>query len=248
MAESDGVIDATTTEFGRHPWLIVGGIGAVVVLLYVLSGSKSSAAPAAQFSYNVGPSSQDVAAGDALTASQSQSSAAVSIASAGDAAMTSIYGNYFNYLSNAGSVASQTALGTAAYATNVADTASNNALALGTVQANDTLAATTQGYATSQNLALINSSTQENLATTNQNLNQNLALIGQATNEYDTNSAAQVAAAANLSASQASALWSNISVLVGDQADNSNVIDNLAAMAQKTLGWFSGGEATTVPV
>lgn len=87
---SEGVVESTVDEAKRHPWLIVGGFVALVLVIYLASGKKAT--PAFRFSY--GPSDAQVLAGTQLAIAQAQDQTKVSLMGQ----LAGVYHDYFGYL------------------------------------------------------------------------------------------------------------------------------------------------------
>jgi hypothetical protein len=94
-----GVIEATWDGFKSHPWLIVGGVGAVALLIWYTSRGSGTAAPQ-NFAFSYGPSDSQVAAGTALQIAQAGDQAALANATIQAGTATTVAGDYYNYLSN----------------------------------------------------------------------------------------------------------------------------------------------------
>ncbi len=96
-----GIVEATEGAFSRHPFLWGGGFLAVVVLLYVYSGSSKSPNSAAQsFNFSYGPSDAQVVAGTQLQIAQVQANAQSSQLATQTASNDLIAQDYFGYLTN----------------------------------------------------------------------------------------------------------------------------------------------------
>lgn len=121
-------MDATVGAAERHPYLIVGGLVAVIGLFwYLSSGSKTAASPSA-FTFSYGPSDAQVAAGTALQIAQTQGQTASSVAATQGATATSVAADYYSYLTKH-SADSVTAAATAT-AGNVSANATNDATSI----------------------------------------------------------------------------------------------------------------------
>jgi hypothetical protein len=142
----DSVIDATLTEAKAHPYWIVGGVLALVGLIWFASSAKK-AAPAGPFSFTYGPSDSQVRAGTALAIAQAGDQTALQLGTLQAKTQADTAQSYFGYLttnsangvttaqaSDAAAVTinaqnNNTALGTAGYATQVAMHGQDTALA-----------------------------------------------------------------------------------------------------------------------
>jgi hypothetical protein len=206
----EGVIDSTVTEFKAHPWLIGGGIAALVVLFYFLSGSgKTSAGQDFKFSY--GPSDAQVQAGTALAISQQQDTTALALAGMSataqantTAAQTTVAGQAFGYLTNAS--ANQLAATQITSAAGVAMNANNDQTAQAIANYNLTGQIAAGSYATQT--AQINASAATTIA--GQNAAAQTTIAGLQYNSADfvaqnTNAAAVTMNAAN----NATAVYTN---------------------------------------
>lgn len=92
---AEGIFEDTVEATENHPYLILGSVGAVVLIIYFMR-SKSSAGQ--NFSFSYGPSDAAIISGNQLTASQQADNAALSIANTNAKASEAVYGDYFGYL------------------------------------------------------------------------------------------------------------------------------------------------------
>ena len=155
-------ISNTVEGAKEHPLLLVGAIGGIVVLYFLLG--KSSAAPVVQ--YNVGPTAAQAQAGAAIQMSQIAANAQTSIASinasahnADTAANSANIKDYFSYLTAAGNQKTALAeyqtsadltkseyLGQVDLQKNLYDTASNNSTKVSLAQLSTTADLTKAAY------------------------------------------------------------------------------------------------------
>lgn len=157
----EGIIDETRAAVSRHPYLIVGGVAALVLVLWLAAGSK---AKAQNFTFSYGPSDSQIAAQTASGIQLDKDQTAVSLANIQAASNN----DYFTYLASANTnglvaqqtadaagvqiagIQSQTALGTAGYATQASIAASQAGVQTAATQA--AAQVTTAGYAQSVQL------------------------------------------------------------------------------------------------
>lgn len=160
MAEGEGVIDATVTEFRAHPWIIGGSVLALVGLIWYVSAGKHGTA-VQQFTYQSGPTAAQIEANAAIGIQQGINQTAISQAQIA----AGVTGNYFDYLTQ--NSANQTAVLNNAITTNAETsqftTASNERIAGNTNAMNLTLGlgaesadVTKAGYAMTTTLGVAN--------------------------------------------------------------------------------------------
>jgi hypothetical protein len=141
----EGVIGATVEETKRHPVLIVGGLLALLGVVWLVSrGSSGGSTTTPQnFSFSYGPSNAQLQTQTALAISQNNDQTAVSLANIAAASQQTmattaatnqqalastqagVYSNYFNYLTTSGANNNSTALQAAQIASNTANYAVN---------------------------------------------------------------------------------------------------------------------------
>ena len=165
---TDGVVDATEQTFKSHPFLIGGGLLAVVVLFYVLS--KPKAAATSNFTFSTGPSDAQIQAGTAQQIATQADQTAVTLANINAGAY--VQGQQYS---------SATALGVAADQYGAIDT-------LGSLQAYTTvtgdqtsLSATQNTNATNLALANVAGNTDLGIANVNANAEVQVAQANQLT-------------------------------------------------------------------
>lgn len=100
-----GTVEELEGSLGRHPilWTVGALMAAGLVAYYYLSGSKSgsgSASSAYNFSYSVGPTAAQVAAGTAQQNQVQADQTAVSLANIAATSSNTQAGDYFSYLTS----------------------------------------------------------------------------------------------------------------------------------------------------
>jgi hypothetical protein len=138
-----GVVNATVTEFKRHPYIIVGCVVALVLIIALSRGSGASKAQ--NFSFSYGPTDAQMKNQTALAVSENANQTAVSIA--GIQAQT--YGDYFSYLTSAGNTQASTAVQTAKIAADTANykVSADDGAAVAIANVNATVAQSGQAWA-----------------------------------------------------------------------------------------------------
>lgn len=236
----EGVISATTTELGRHPYLIIGGVVAVVALLYVASSARKTPAAPQNFSFSYGPSDAQVLAGTAQQIATQQGQTAVSLANIQATTSTAEAGDYFNYLTNnsANSLTAALAGDTAAVginsnnnATSVTNTA---ALVAGQVSAN----ATTVAGQVSANATTVAGNVQMN-ANNNGTAQQGNSLSYQAILSNN-GTALSIAQQNQLTASQFNTIQSQLSGLSTSVGTNAAYSGQLGGLVSNLWGQVAG--------
>jgi hypothetical protein len=159
MAE-EGVIGATIEETKRHPYLIVGGLVAVVVVLWIVSSGTGSKTAAQPFTFSYGPSDTQVKAGTALAIAQAGDQTAVTLAGMQSTQNTAIAQDYFGYLST--NSANQLAATVNTNGTAVQVSALNNAS--DQIASNNALTATVSGQYYANATAMNGNATQAQIA------------------------------------------------------------------------------------
>ena len=207
---ADGVLQDTVTEFKAHPWLIGGSIVGLVLLFYLLSGSKKTATPASlgNFTYSIGPTDAQLAAQTSQANQTAADQTAVSLANIQATANTTLGQSYFQYLATNS-------------ANNVANTASANAAAVNIAQIQGS---TTLGVAGDQ-LAATQSSNAAGVTTAQIGSNTALGVAG-----YQTQATlGQASAATTIAATQAAAATTQ----AGYASSTTIAADSIAAGTQQ---------------
>jgi hypothetical protein len=108
---AEGVVEDTIEEFEAHPFWIVGGVLAIVVLIWI--ARRGSSGQSANFTFSTGPTTDQIKAADALTLGQDQLSTQASINQVDTAATTQQTKDYLSYLTGANNNATNLSLTTA---------------------------------------------------------------------------------------------------------------------------------------
>lgn len=247
MAEGEGVIESTVAEAKAHPVLIIGGLVAVVALLWIVSSGSTKANKGQNFSFSYGPSDAQIAAGTAQQIATQQAQTAVSLANINAGTTSTVAQDYFGYLANHSADTLTATLNGNATAAQIAGI---NTQAQVTINGQNNNTAVTQ----SNNLltGLINT----NQTTSANDMNGNATALAIATNTNAT--AAQIAAghdasglAAILSNNQTSITNQGLATSTAYAIDHDNNATSLAALYANnatTLAVNSANNATTVSV
>jgi hypothetical protein len=154
------VIEDIEDSVSAHWPYYLGGFIAVLVFVYLYyssAGSKSSGGTS-NFTYSIGPSDAQIAAGTAQQNQLQADQTAVSLANINATASTAEAGDYFNYLTT--NSANQLSAVTNTNATQLAAVTNTNSTGLAETQASDSTALAAAGYQnqiaslTSQNSSL----------------------------------------------------------------------------------------------
>ena len=235
------ILDEIEEGVTSHPVLWIGGVLALLVVIYLASSGGSKQATS-NFTYSVGPTDAQIAAG---TAQQNQIQAdqtAVSLANINATSNQTVAGDYFNYLTtNSANNLSATNAQTAA-SLSLGTLNSNNSLALGTLQSNNALTGLENTNSTNYNTTISNNSTAQEI---NSNNNSTYLQAGNYAGQIATlqaQSAANAASAASLQ-SQLTTANSNLASANAATANETNMFTNLANAVKNLLAPHSGMSA-----
>jgi hypothetical protein len=163
---SEGVVESTKTMFARHPWIFGGGLVALIVVLYVFSGSSKQKNPQ-NFTFSIGPTDAQLKNQTDLAIAQGNNQTAVSLAGI----KSGIADDYFDYLTTSGKTA-------ASAATSLAQISADTAKYKISMDDNTAVTIAKNNGQVAQNLATISGQSAVNLAGIQGTTAQNLALIG----------------------------------------------------------------------